>query len=134
MKLKCDIAKTIIGGVSIGFILYFSLEMNLENSIRCLMILFGIILMFVVINSVSFIKGQEAVWLLMISVISLMPFNIKLTKSLIYLLIPEYPILSQIFTCAALLLSIISAEEILLGIVGRIIWSRQKDSFLDEII
>lgn len=134
MKLKCDITKTIIGGVSIGFILYFSLEMNLENGIRCLMILFGIILMFVVINSVSFIKGQETVWLLMISVISLMPFNIKLTKSLIYLIIPEYPILSQIFTCAALLLSIISAEEILLGIVGRIIWSRQKDSFLDEVI
>lgn len=78
MDMKYNLAKLIVGVGNIGYILYNSLSGNKKSG--CWGVMLGILLVFMVIKSVSFIREQESTWVFLVSAIATIPFNIKLAS------------------------------------------------------
>lgn len=130
MNLKYNLAKMVIGMGNVGAILYNSLFLSQKNSYRFWNIVVGILLIFMVIRSVAFMKGQESTWIFLVSAIALMPLNIKLTFIMINLYLVENYTFTKILFGIVVYLCFLSAEEILLGVIARIIWPQGNESFL----
>lgn len=93
----------------------------------------GILLVFMVIKSVSFIKEQESTWVFLVSAIATIPFNIKLASIAVDMYLIDGFALMKILFGIVVYLCILSAEEILFGVMARIIWAKQSESFLYAI-
>lgn len=133
MNIKYNLAKLTVGAANISYILYNSLSDDKKIGYGFWNIIIGLLLTFMVIKSVEFVKNQECTWIFLISAIVSIPFNIKLTLIAVNLYLIDSFILTKIFFGVVIYLCILSAEEILLGVVTRIIWTRQNESFLYSI-
>lgn len=131
MDMKYNLAKLIVGVGNIGYILYNSLSGSKKNG--CWGIMLGILIVFMVIKSVSFIKEQESTWVFLISAIATIPFNIKLACIAVDMYLIDGFALMKILFGIVVYLCILSAEEILFGVMARIIWTKQNDFFLYAI-
>lgn len=133
MNIKYNLAKLTVGAANISYILYNSLSDDKKIGYGFWNIIIGLLLTFMVIKSVEFVKNQECTWIFLISAIVSIPFNIKLTLIAVNLYLIDSFILTKIFFGVVIYLCILSAEEILLGVMTRIIWTRQNESFLYSI-
>lgn len=133
MNIKYNLAKLTVGAANISYILYNSLSDDKKIGYGLWNIIIGLLLTFMVIKSVEFVKNQECTWIFLISAIVSIPFNIKLTLIAVNLYLIDSFILTKIFFGVVIYLCILSAEEILLGVMTRIIWTRQNESFLYSI-
>lgn len=131
MDMKYNLAKLIVGVGNIGYILYNSLSGSKKSG--CWGIMLGILIVFMVIKSVSFIKEQESTWVFLVSAIATIPFNIKLASIAVDMYLIDGFALMKILFGIVVYLCILSAEEILFGVMARIIWAKQKESFLYAI-
>ena len=133
MNIKYNLAKLIVGAANISYILYNSLSDDKKIGYGYWNIIIGFLLTFMVIKSVEFVMNQEYTWIFLVSAIVSIPFNIKLTFIAVNLYLIDSFILTKIFFGVVIYLCILSAEEILLGVMTRIIWTRQNESFLYSI-
>lgn len=133
MNIKCNLAKLTVGAANISYILYNSLSDDRKIGYRFGNIIIGLLLTFMVIKSVEFVKNQECTWIFLVSAIVSIPFNIKLTSIAVNSYLIDSFILTKILFGIVIYLCILSAEEILLGVMTRIIWTRQNESFLYSI-
>ena len=131
MDMKYNLAKLIVGVGNIGYILYNSLSGNKKSG--CWGVMLGILLVFMVIKSVSFIREQESTWVVLVSAIATIPFNIKLASIAVDMYLIDGFALMKILFGIVVYLCILSAEEILFGVMARIIWAKQSESFLYAI-
>ena len=131
MDMKYNLAKLIVGVGNIGYILYNSLSGNKKSG--CWGVMLGILLVFMVIKSVSFIREQESTWVFLVSAIATIPFNIKLASIAVDMYLIDGFALMKILFGIVVYLCILSAEEILFGVMARIIWAKQNESFLYAI-
>ena len=131
MDMKYNLAKLIVGVGNIGYILYNSLSGNKKS--WCWGVMLGILLVFMVIKSVSFIREQESTWVFLVSAIATIPFNIKLASIAVDMYLIDGFALMKILFGIVVYLCILSAEEILFGVMARIIWAKQSESFLYAI-
>lgn len=95
----------------------------------------------VLILSVLFIVGvvpwcrqHENMWLFVLTAIGSMPINISLTHYIINWGIFEtgFPVLGIVVTSIEIYLLLLGVEEIVIGVLGRMIWKKQKA--IDEAI
>lgn len=133
MNIKYNLAKLIVGAANISYILYNSLSDDKKIGYGFWNIIIGLLLTFMVIKSVEFMKNQECTWIFLVSAIVSIPFNIKLTSIAVNSYLIDSFILTKILFGIVIYLCILSAEEILLGVMTRIIWTRQNESFLYSI-
>ncbi len=133
MNIKYNLAKLTVGAANISYILYNSLSDDKKIGYGFWNIIIGLLLTFMVIKSVEFVKNQECTWIFLVSAIVSIPFNIKLTLIAVNLYLIDSFILTKILFGVVIYLCILSAEEILLGVMTRIIWTRQNESFLYSI-
>lgn len=133
MNIKYNLAKLTVGAANISYILYNSLSDDKKIGYGYWNIIIGFLLIFMVIKSVEFVKNQECTWIFLVSAIVSIPFNIKLTLIAVNLYLIDSFILTKILFGIVIYLCILSAEEILLGVMTRIIWTRQNESFLYSI-
>ena len=131
MDMKYNLAKLIVGVGNIGYILYNSLSGNKKSG--CWGVMLGILLVFMVIKSVSFIREQESTWVFLVSAIATIPFNIKLASIAVDMYLIDGFALMKILFGIVVYLCILSAEEILFGVMARIIWAKQSESYLYAI-
>lgn len=131
MDMKYNLAKLIVGVGNIGYILYNSLSGSKKNV--CWGVMLGILLVFMVIKSVRFMKEQESTWVFLVSAIATIPFNIKLVSIVVEIYLVDDFVLMKILFAIVVYLCSLSAEEILFGVMARIIWTKQNESFLYAI-
>ena len=129
MNLKYNLIKMIIGVGNVAFILYHSLSFDSSKGYRLWNIVFGILLIFMVIKSVTFTKKQEGIWIFLISAVALTPFNIRLAAITANLYLIESFAFTKILFGLVIYLCILSVEEILLEIISSIIWSSKNNLF-----
>ena len=95
----------------------------------------------VLIASVLFIVGvvpwcrqHENMWLFVLTAIGSVPINISLTHYIIDIGIFEtgFPILGMVVTSIEIYLLLLGIEEIVIGVLGRMIWKKQKT--MDEVV
>lgn len=133
MNMKYDMAKLAVGMGNVCYILCKSLAGGKKTGYGWCGIAIGILLVFMVIKSVSFMKGQESTWVVLVLTIVTMPFNIKIAFIVVGLYLDDGFILAKFFGGMAVYLCILSMEEILFGVMARIMWPIQNETFLYAI-
>ena len=78
-------------------------------------------------------KGQESTWVFLVLTIVTMPFNIKIAFIVVGLYLDDGFILAKFLGGMVVYLCILSMEEILFGVMARIMWPRQNETFLYAI-
>ena len=81
-----------------------------------------------IVGGVSWCKEHENIWLFLLTAIGSVPINISLTRNIIVLGIFEtgFPILGTVVTSIEIYLLLLGLEEIIIGVLGRMIWKKQK--------
>lgn len=96
---------------------------------------FGVVLLFVYVFFVPLTKGAENFWMYVLSTITLLPLNIKITIML-------YPIFCNLLNFKALVIFISvlvtfiiwNIEQIILGVITRIVKPNQKGVDIYEFL
>lgn len=129
MNISYDIIKLAAGIANIGIFFYLSIGSICNNCFRWWGILIALILMFLVVRSVSFMRGQESIWVFVLTMFTTIPFNIRLSGIIVNWYVPYFNIVTRILLISVVHLSLLSSEEIFLGLLARAIWPRQNESF-----
>lgn len=81
-----------------------------------------------IVAIVPWCRQHENMWLFVLTAIGSVPININLTRLIIDIGIFEtgVPILGVLVTSVEIYLLLLGIEEIVIGVLGRIIWKRQK--------
>lgn len=95
-----------------------------------------VITMFIMVAVLSFTHKRENLWLFILCGICSIPINIFLVNDFLpwkKYIFHSYHGLSNILLMVGLILICTSIEEILVALVGRIIWKKQYDLMLPKI-
>ena len=79
-------------------------------------------------------RQHENLWLFVLTAIGSVPINIILTQYITDLGILEtgFPVIGVVVTSVEIYLLLLGIEEIIVGVLGRMIWKRQKR--VDEVV
>lgn len=91
------------------------------------------ILLILAVKSVSFMRGWERIWMFVITLLSTIPFNVKMGVNIVDWYFVDSFLVTKIIFRVIVYMSLLSAEEIMMCFVSNIIWSEQKDTFLNEV-
>lgn len=85
--------------------------------------------MFILISRLSVCEGYQNLWIFVLGIFVTIPFNVGLLP---YVLLPAEYILelgfwAKLITVPIVYCSMLSVEEMLLGIVGRLLWRCQYE-------
>lgn len=91
-------------------------------------ILFYIATLFFVVGTTSSCRRRENMWLFLLNIIGSIPINIALTRQIMQLGIFDsgFPVIGAIIACLEIYLILLSFEQLLIAIIGRIIWKKQE--------
>lgn len=132
MRIRYNLIKTVVGISNVSLLFYDSLSLIDKYEYKWWEGIMGIFLMFLIVKGISFMRGEENIWIFLISMTALIPFNIKLTYEIVNWWLIDYFVITKILFGGIVYLSLLSAEEIFLGIVTRILWPIQRGTFMDE--
>ncbi len=128
MSIKYSILKLLIGVVSIGYFFYQSTRMLFSHGIIWKSFVTALILFIIVMKWVPFIKKEENMWAFLIGLFATIPVNIRMASEIMYNIFDYLnPISKFIYGCIAYL-CFLAVEEIIIGIITRLIWNNQKES------
>ncbi|MGN0370104.1 MAG: hypothetical protein ACI4EW_06115 [Butyrivibrio sp.] len=102
------------------------------------MSLFWLIILIVsvlfIVAVVPWCRQHENMWLFVLTAIGSVPINITLTHYILDIGIFEtdFPVVGVLITSLEIYLLLLGIEEIIIGVLGRMIWKRQKT--MDEVV
>ena len=87
-----------------------------------------------IVAVIPWCRQHENMWLFVLTAIGSVPINITLTRCVIDMGILEtgFPVLGVLVTSLEIYLLLLGIEEIIIGVLGRMIWKRQKT--MDEVM
>lgn len=87
-----------------------------------------------IVAVIPWCRQHENMWLFVLTAIGSVPINITLTRYVIDMGILEtgFPVLGVLVTSLEIYLILLGIEEIIIGVLGRMIWKRQKT--MDEVV
>lgn len=87
-----------------------------------------------IVAVIPWCRQHENMWLFVLTAIGSVPINITLTRYVIDMGILEtgFPVLGVLVTSLEIYLFLLGIEEIIIGVLGRMIWKRQKT--MDEVV
>ena len=87
-----------------------------------------------IVAVVPWCRQYENMWLFVLTAIGSVPINITLTRYVIDMGILEtgFPVLGVLVTSLEIYLFLLGIEEIIIRVLGRMIWKRQKT--MDEVV
>lgn len=87
-----------------------------------------------IVAVIPWCRQHENMWLFVLTAIGSVPINITLTRYIIDMDIFEtgFPVLGVLVTSLEVYLLLLGIEEIIIGVLGRMIWKRQKT--MDEVV
>lgn len=96
-----------------------ALHFTLFRMIMSMLVLFGLV------KIIPMSRGYEGLWVFLLTAIGSIPLNIKLIAYLLDTWFAFGNSAIVILTAIELYLCILAVEEIIIGVIGRIIWKRQ---------
>ena len=133
MNLRYDMAKLVMGAVNVGMILYYSVCSGLTCTFGLWGIAAAVGILCLAVKSVSFIKKNESIWMFVLVLFVTIPFNVRLATVAVEEYFVEINVFSKILYIVMVCMSLLSAEEIFIGVLTRFIWPRQDESFISEL-
>lgn len=133
MNMRYDMAKLITGMVNVGMILYFSMYAGDRSLFGWRGIVIALVIMFLVVQSVTFIRKNESIWVFTITLFVTIPFNIRSAGMLVNCFFSYTNAFSRTLYVIIIYICLLSAEEIFVGLLARVIWPGQNESFASEI-
>lgn len=93
-----------------------------------------IVSVFLIVVVVPWCRHHENMWLFVLTAIGSVPINLSLTHCIIdsSILKNSFPVLVRVVTSVEIYLLLLGIEEIVIGVLGRIIWKKQKA--MDKIV
>lgn len=133
MNMSYDMAKLVTGIANVGMILYFSTHSRSSNLFDWwgIVIAFGVMLL--VVRSVSFIREHESIWVFTLILFATIPFNVRSAGIIVNWFFSYINVFSKTLYVIVICVCLLSVEEIFMGLLARVIWPRQNESFIWEI-
>lgn len=133
MNMRYDMAKLVSGIANVGMILYFSTFSRSGNLFGWRGMFIAFLLLLLVVQSVTFIRKNESIWVFTIILFVTIPFNIRSAGMMVNCLFSYTNAFSKTLYVIVIYICLLSAEEIFVGLLARVIWPRQNKSFVSEI-
>lgn len=129
MNMGYYIFKLVAGVVNIGMFFYLSVNSILYTGFKWWNIVAAIILVFLVVAGIPIIEGHESTWVFVIVLFSTIPFNIRVSSIIVNWYLGDFFFVTNFMLKFVIYMSLLSVEEILLGVFARIIWPEQQETF-----
>ena len=133
MNMRYDMAKLVTGIANVGMILFFSTDSGSSNLFSRWGILIAFVILLLVVKSVSFIRKNESIWVFTLTLFATIPFNVRSADMIANCLFFDINLFSKTLCIIVIYICLLSAEEIFMGLLARIIWPGQNKSFTSEI-
>lgn len=92
----------------------------------------NIVSVFVVTAIVPHCRQHENMWLLIFTTIASIPINVLVTKEFYFAFDSGVPIIGTICSVIQVYLILWTIEQLVIGLVGRFIWRKQKNISLED--
>ena len=121
--MNADKAKILIG---MSNTMLFS--RSVANGTWDMGVVFYVASLLFIVGTTACCKKQENMWLYALNVVGSTPINITITKQIMMLDIfnSGVPVIGDVIAYVEIYLIVLSIEQLLLGIIGRIIWKEQQ--------
>lgn len=135
MDRKFDILKLVSGIGFIEYLLYLGMnayEVYQVAGWKYFVIAF--LSLFLMIKITAFTKNNESLWVFFILFIVTIPINIQITYKIMKYCFEDLNLLFATVYRIVIFQALLSIEEIVAGVIARILWPRQEDliCILDE--
>jgi len=129
MRRKLDLIKLIAGVGGIGFLLYRSLGAGAYGGFGWRNLAVSAALVLLLTGSISFTRGQESTWVFFVGMAVTAPFNKKAASLITSFFLSPSATPFWLIYAGILFMCLLSVEEIILGILARIVWREQEGGF-----
>lgn len=133
MKMRVQMIKMILGTGVAGWLFFDAAESVSRYGGRWWNFVFGAAVLFVTVGNVRFMRGAESVWGFLLSAAAFFVVNVRAAVVVVDVFLNGYLLVTKVLLGIVVWLSLLAAEEILLGVIARYIWPRQRDEFLDVV-
>lgn len=133
MNMRYDMAKLVSGIANVGMMLYFSTFARSRSLFGWRGIIIAFLILLLVVQSVTFIKKNESIWVFTIILFVTIPFNLRSAGMIVNCLFSYTNAFSKTLYVIVIYICLLSAEEIFVGLLARVIWPRQNKTFVSEI-
>ncbi len=128
MNDKYNLIKLLVGMFDIAYLLYVGTSYRaIHSGLWWKYLIVALIILLILLKWVTFADKNESLWSFVITLFVVLPCNIRVS----YIVISEYfyimNLFSRVLYAIVFCMCLISAEEILVGILTRIIWHKQED-------
>lgn len=118
--------------LAIGNIGLFLISCSIAYSFTWISLIIYIAVLLLIVGFLPICKGYESVWLFVLSVMSSIPINLKITELMASSIFFTFGIpMIDFITKVKMYLVFLSIEELLLGVVGRFVWKKQDEICLE---
>lgn len=128
MADKYNILKLIIGTLNIGYILNVGTHSYyMYNGDWWKYVLACVIMLLILLKWISFAHGNENLWAFVITLFATVPINIRITFGIGEFFAYDTNIVTAILYSISAFMCLVSVEEVLVGTIVRMIWSKQNN-------
>lgn len=96
-------------------------------------LIISVVLLFMIVKVLPMCRGYESLWLFVLTVIGSIPINARLVVETLDmgLFYSGIPVIGAVMTAVEVYLCALAVEEIVIGMLGRILWKKQRNLVID---
>lgn len=96
-------------------------------------LIISVVLLFIIVKALPMCSGYESLWLFVLTVIGSIPINARLVVETLDmgLFYSGIPVIGAVMTAVEVYLCALAVEEIVIGVLGRILWKMQRNLVID---
>lgn len=96
-------------------------------------LIISVVLLFMIVKVLPMCRGYESLWLFVLTVIGSIPINARLVVETLDmgLFYSGVPVIGAVMTAVEVYLCALAVEEIVIGVLGRILWKKQRNLVID---
>ena len=96
-------------------------------------LIISVVLLFMIVKVLPMCRGYESLWLFVLTVIGSIPINARLVVETLDmgLFYSGVPVIVAVMTAVEFYLCALAVEEIVIGVLGRILWKKQRNLVID---
>lgn len=133
MDSRYNSLKFLVGVFNIGYLLFCGISIySIRQGVWWKFVCAAVLIFFILLKWVSFIKKNENLWAFVITLIIGLPFNIKISRLITGLYFDYTNLFFTLIYGIIFFMSCLAMEEILVGMVIRILWRKQNDTFFEN--
>lgn len=96
-------------------------------------LIISVVLLFAIVKVLPMCRGYESLWLFVLTAIGSVPINARLAVETLEmgLFYSGIPVIGAVITVVEVYLCVLAVEEIVIGVLGRILWKKQRNLVIE---